>query len=307
MFRRLGLTLVLLAAASNAAERDVSRQVQEAADRPVFPPAPFDSETTRKVKQLQEQLLSVDARLAKMESLLQNQTALDLLKEVEAMKAEISRLRGLVEMQTHQMDSLGKRQTDLYSDLDKRLEDMHKQVKAAALPPPQPPPPVATPVISPPLALVPSTQVSTAPSASIAAAPAQSADSKPAEDPLVESKAYESALSQFKAASYAAAIAGFRSFIKAYPDSGLAANAQYWIGYSYYALKDYKSAVAQQQKLLSAYPKSAKVPDALLTIANSQTELNEIESARKSLEEIVTKHPGTNAAKLAARRLATLK
>jgi tol-pal system protein YbgF len=305
MFRRLGLTLVLLAVASNAAERDVSRQVQEAADRPVFPPAPFDSETTRKVKQLQEQLLAVDVRLAKMESLLQNQTALDLLKEVEAMKAEISRLRGLVEMQAHQMDSLGKRQTDLYSDLDKRLEDMHKQVKVAALPPP--PQPVAPSVISPPLALVPSTQVSTAPSASIAAAPAQSADSKPAEDPLAESKAYESALSQFKAASYAAAIAGFRSFIKAYPDSGLAANAQYWIGYSYYALKDYKSAIAQQQKLLSAYPKSAKVPDALLTIANSQTELNEIESARKSLEEIVTKHPGTNAAKLAARRLATLK
>jgi tol-pal system protein YbgF len=87
----------------------------------------------------------------------------------------------------------------------------------------------------------------------------------------------------------------------------LASNAQYWIGYSYYALKDYKTALAHQQKLVAAYPASAKVPDALLNIAANQLALDNPDGARKTLEGLVAKYPGTPAATLAARRLATLK
>jgi tol-pal system protein YbgF len=124
---------------------------------------------------------------------------------------------------------------------------------------------------------------------------------------LAESKSYEAALNQFKAANYAGSIAGFKNFLKTYPGSSLASNAQYWIGYSYYALKDYKSALSQQQKLIGSYPQSAKVPDALLNMASSQLETDDTGAARKTLEEIVNKHPGTNAAKIAAKRLAALK
>ncbi len=96
-------------------------------------------------------------------------------------------------------------------------------------------------------------------------------------------------------------------FLKTYPDSTLASNAQYWIGYSYYALKDYKTSLAHQQKLLVAYPDSNKVPDALLNIATNQIALDNLPAARKTLEELVAKYPGTNAATLASRRLAALK
>ncbi len=126
-------------------------------------------------------------------------------------------------------------------------------------------------------------------------------------DPLVESRTYEAALNHFREANYAGAIAGFKGFLKAYPDSALAPNAQYWIGYSYYALKDYKTALAHQQKLVAAYSSSAKVPDALLNIATNQIALDNLDAAKKTLEELVAKHPGTNAATLASRRLAALK
>lgn len=262
------------------------------------------AELTRQMQALQQRLDAFDARLAQIEGIgQQNQQLLGLLKEVETLKAELSRLRGQAEMQTHQMESLGKRQNDLYVDLDQRVSDLAKSGKpvvaaapaAPAMPPAaaladkpaEPPATVAKPAATPP-----------------APAPAAAA---PQLDPLVESRTYEAALNHFREANYAAAIAGFKGFLKAYPDSALAPNAQYWIGYSHYALKDYKTALAHQQKLLVAYPGNAKIPDAMLNIATNQIALDNLDDAKKTLEELVAKHPGTNAATLASRRLAALK
>jgi tol-pal system protein YbgF len=305
MIRWLGLPLILFVSWAVAAEPDTDRQVPVLQpNRPVLISS-AEAETARQVEALQLQVRTLEARLTRLESLLQNNSALDLLKEVEAMKAEISRLRGQSEIQTHQMESLGKRQNDLYTDLDKRLEDLNKQVKAAAAAP--------EPVSPPATALVASTQLSFAPpspsNGDSAAAPVQppATASHPDEEPLAESKAYGAALNQFRSGNYVAAVAGFKNFLKAFPGSSLASNAQYWTGYSYYALKDYKTALSQQLKLINAYPESAKVPDALLNIASCQTELDDNDKARKTLDEIVSKHPGTNAARIAARRLAATK
>ena len=241
------------------------------------------TELGNEVKAMQQRLDALDARLGKLEAALQqNEQLLGLLKEVETLKAEIAKLRGQSEVQGHQLDTLGKRQNDLYADLDQRVADLAKAAKA--------------------------TPAEAAPAAAPAAAPtAAVAGTSPPPDPQLESRSYESALTQFREANYPAAIVGFNGFIKAYPDSALASNAQYWIGYSYYALKDYKTALAHQQKLLVVYPASNKVPDALLNIATSQLALDDTAGARKTLEELVAKHPGTQAATLAARRLSTLK
>lgn len=235
-------------------------------------------ELERKTQALQQRVDALDARLGKIETAMQQDSRLfDLLKEVEQLKAEVARLRGQTEVHAHQLDTLGKRQTDLYADLDQRVAELAKPA---------------------------------APAAADAASPADgkpAADGAPALDPLVESRAYEAALALFRADNFAGAIAGFKGFLKAYPESPLAPNAQYWIGYSHYALKDYKTALAHQQKLVAAYPASPKVPDALLNIATSQIALDNLAGARKTLEEIVARHPGTQAATLAARRLAVLK
>jgi tol-pal system protein YbgF len=237
------------------------------------------TELGNQIKALQQRVDGIDARLGKLEAAMQkNQQMLDLLKEVETLKAELAKLRGQTEVQAHQMDTLGKRQNDLYADLDQRIADI---TRATAAP-----------------------EAGTAP-AGPSGADAAAGGGQP--DPLVESRSYEAALEQFRAANYAGAIAGFNGFLKAYPESQLAANAQYWIGYSYFSLKDYKTALAQQQKLVAAYPGNAKVPDALLNIAACQIALNDMTGARKTLEGIVAKHPGTNAATLAARRLSALK
>ena len=72
-------------------------------------------------------------------------------------------------------------------------------------------------------------------------------------------------------------------------------------------MRDFRLAIASQRMVLKNYPDSAKVPDALLNIASSQAELGETAAARKTMEEIVAKHPSSDAAEKARRRIASLK
>lgn len=230
-----------------------------------------DKETTRQLTDMQAEARAQDSRISRLEAALQkNEQVFNLLKEVETLKTEIAKLRGDAEVQTHLIETLEKRQKDLYVDLDNRVTELNK--------------------------------AATAPAAKT------SANAGPATtDPAMESSDYEAALNAFKSRDYTQAIGGFKNFLKNYPDSALAPNAQYWIGYSYYSLKDYKSALAQQQKLIAVYPASAKVPDALLNIASAQIEARDKKAAKKTLEEITAKYPGSTAASLAAKRLVTLK
>ncbi|HYP67041.1 MAG TPA: tol-pal system protein YbgF [Thiobacillaceae bacterium] len=264
-----------------------------------------DELPSKQNQQLQSQVQALEQRLGKLETLLQNQGLLSLLKDVEALKGEVARIEGQTELNAHLLDALGKRQTDLYQDLDHRLTELASRPALIVSPAKLTELPNAA--AASPAAQAPSSQTpSPAAAANTNATPPGSATEASA-DPLVEAKLYEAALNQFRSANYVGAIAGFKGFAKNYPSSSLASNAQYWIGYSYYAMGDYRTAMAQQQKLLVAYPQSGKVPDALLNIARCQEELREISSARKTLEQIVAKHGGTNAAAIAARRLATLK
>ena len=233
------------------------------------------AELSRQVQALQQASGSLDVRLGRIEAEAQSsQNMLGLLKEIEAIKVEVAKLRGLIEEQAHQMDTLDKRQTDLYADLDQRLTELAK---------------TATPV----------------PVASESSVATVDAASPP--DIQAETTAYEAALKLFRQDNYKGAIADFKAFLKTYPASTLASNAQYWIGYSYYTLKDYKTALAHQQKLVAVYPASAKVPDAMLNIATNQMALNNLAGARKTLEQLIAKYPGTPAATQAGRRLAALK
>lgn len=230
-----------------------------------------DKETTRQLMEIQAEAREQASRVSRLEAALQkNEQVFNLMKEVDALKAEIAKLRGDAEVQTHLIETLEKRQKDLYVDLDNRVTELNK---AATAPP-----------------------AKTGTNAGAATV-----------DPTMESSDYEAALNAFKARDYNQAISGFKNFLKNYPDSALAPNAQYWIGYAYYSLKDYKSALAQQQKLIAVYPASTKVPDALLNIASAQNDVRDKKAAKKTLEEIIDKYPGSTAAALAAKRLITLK
>lgn len=122
-------------------------------------------------------------------------------------------------------------------------------------------------------------------------------------DAQAETRAYETALSQFKVGNYQLSITGFQNFLASYPNSALAPNAQYWIGNAHYAMRDYQAAIAAQQKVVSSWPEHPKAPDALLDIASYQAEMGDSKAARESLNVLVKKYPTSPAAEKARQRL----
>jgi len=132
-------------------------------------------------------------------------------------------------------------------------------------------------------------------------------DGQTAEVQPTEKKTYDGAIEMFKSGDYKGAAASLQEFVRRFPESAYAANAQYWLGNAYYAQRDYKNAITAQEAVVENYPNSAKAPDAMLNIASSYTELKDKPKAKKALQQLVAKFPESTAAQAAKDRLATLK
>jgi tol-pal system protein YbgF len=122
-----------------------------------------------------------------------------------------------------------------------------------------------------------------------------------------EKTAYENAYALIPAGDYKGAIAALQDFVRRYPESAYASNAQYWIGNSWYALGDYKKAIAALEVVATTYSASPKAPDAMLSIGSSYALLKDNKNAKKALQQVVSKYPESSAAKTAKDRLASLK
>jgi tol-pal system protein YbgF len=252
---------------------------------PAFAQGLFDdNEARRRVEALRQQVTEnqriIDERLSKMESTVASATdrgaILELSNQIEALRADIARMRGQLEVVGNQVENTEKRQKDLYLDIDTRIrkleEAREQQAAAAAAQPPAPPP----------------------------GQPAPPTESQQAG----EMRAYQAALDQFKLGNYALAVSAMQGFLVTYPNSKLAPNAQYWVGMAHSGQRDYKQAIAAQRKLLAAWPDSEKAPDAMLSIASSQETMGDRKSAQRTLEELLAKYPKSSAAASARQRLA---
>ena len=228
--------------------------------------------TSQRLTQVQKQL---DDRITALETQLKSQGLVELFSQVEQLKADVSKLRGQIEVLVYEQEQQQKRQRDLYVDLDSRMRKLEGGPGPAATGGDAPAPAAAAPPAAP---------------------PASAASN--------EQRAYDVALDQFKAGNYTAAIAGFGAFVKTFPKSALAPSAQYWLGNAQYAQRDFRGAIASQRQLIAAYPDSLKVPDAMLNIATAQLDLGEAAPARRTLEDLVAKYPKSDAAIKAKQRLA---
>lgn len=122
-----------------------------------------------------------------------------------------------------------------------------------------------------------------------------------------EDQAYELTLATYRDGQYEKAIAGFKVFLKEYPGSDLADNAQFWVGECYMALKQYEQAILAYQEVIKKYPKGNKVPNAMLRQALAFYEIKDKISSRLLLKKIIKKHPNSSEAKIAKAKLKTIK
>ena len=117
---------------------------------------------------------------------------------------------------------------------------------------------------------------------------------------------YKNAMELLRAGEYIQAAEIFREFVKNFPDSPLADNAQYWLGECFYAQREYKKALEEFQKVLKFYPNGNKVPDAMLKIGLSYISLKDLSSAREIFKNLIEEFPNSHPAEIAKERLSEI-
>jgi tol-pal system protein YbgF len=206
-------------------------------------------------------------RVAAIEAIVQGGGLADMQNQIEALKREVAYLKGDLEVAQHNLETAQQRQKDLYTDTDSRL----RKIEGGAIS-------TTTPPVN---------------------APAVAVEEK-------DVIAFADADSLSKSAKHKEAFAAFDAFLKEYPNSKLAPDALYGMGYSQFALKNYKSSIATQQKVIDLHPTSPKVPDAMYNQANSQIQLGQVTNAKKTLRSLVEKHPEAEITPSAQKRLKAL-
>lgn len=199
--------------------------------------------------------------------------AVDLLVQTDALQAEVRRLRDQVEVLSHELEGVKRRQRELYADLDRRLREQERTA---------------------------------APGPGAGAGGGTQGAGGPAAERTDAQAAYDAAFDLMKQSRYRDAIQAFQAFLARYGDSVLAADARYWIGEAHYVTRDFDQALAAFQELVQKYPDSDKLPDAMLKIGYIQLEKGEQAAGRQTLEDLLRRYPGSPAAVSAERRLKSL-
>ncbi|NJD56752.1 MAG: tol-pal system protein YbgF [Nitrospirae bacterium] len=118
--------------------------------------------------------------------------------------------------------------------------------------------------------------------------------------------AYDTAYQLFKDKKYKESRTKFEAFIKEYPKSDLADNAQFWVAESYYADKDFESAILSYETLLKKYPNSDKASGGMLKQGFAFIEIGDLKTGRIILHKLIEKYAGSKDAELAKKKIAEL-
>lgn len=209
----------------------------------------------------------LDQRLQAIERVMENQSLVQLTQQVDALERRADALQGSSETLQYNADATAERQRQLYADLDDRIQELEARLQGAA-----------------------------------AANVLDGGTLKEGELPVPDGSDrdnYQIALELLRNERYDQSAVSFKEFLEAFPDSQLAANAQYWLAESYYASNEFEKALAEFARVIDDYPQSTKVPDALLKMGYCNYSLQRWDDARLALSRVQSDYPTTTAARLA--------
>ena len=120
------------------------------------------------------------------------------------------------------------------------------------------------------------------------------------------SRLYDLAWADYTAGNYDLAVEGFSSYVRSFPKSEFADNAQYYIGESYYQRGKLAEAVDAFGRLISTYPRSDVAGQAYYKRGLVYERMNQPDRAREAYDYLVKTLGDTDAGRLAKQRLDAL-
>ncbi|MHC6226920.1 tol-pal system protein YbgF [Pseudomonas sp. X10] len=206
-----------------------------------------------------------------------------LFMQLQQMQDQISRQQGIIEELQNDVARMKQENLERYQDLDRRIGSGGD--------------PAATPENS---------STSGASDAAAGGAAQQPAANSEPGDPAKEKLYYDAAFDLIKSKDFDKASQAFNAFLRKYPNSQYAGNAQYWLGEVNLAKGDLQGAGQAFAKVSQMYPKHSKVPDSLYKLADVERRLGHTDRVKGILQQVITQYPGTSAAQLAQRDLQKL-
>jgi len=117
---------------------------------------------------------------------------------------------------------------------------------------------------------------------------------------------YNNALRDYNAAKYDLASQEFSDYLKYYPNTDLAGNAQFYMADMEYRQGNFEQAVTDYDKVLEQYPDGTKVPAAQLKKGMALAKLGKRSEAVKELNSLVQRYPRSLEAQQAREQLKQL-
>lgn len=114
---------------------------------------------------------------------------------------------------------------------------------------------------------------------------------------------YDQATQDLTQGRYAMALNSYREFLRRFPDSDLADNAQYGAGECFFAQSQFDSALVEYRGVGSRWGSGDKAPAALYKQGLCEERMGRNSEAKKSFEDLVRRFPQSGEAQLARDRL----
>ncbi len=134
----------------------------------------------------------------------------------------------------------------------------------------------------------------------------QAQDSTAEADPEKEKLFYDASFDLIKERDFEKAQQAFSAFLRKYPNSQYAGNAQYWLGEVHLVQGDLQAAGKAFAQVSQNYPEHNKVPDSLYKLADVERRLGNADKARGIMQQVVAQYPNSSAAQLAQQDLRKL-
>lgn len=182
------------------------------------------------------------------------------------------------------------------SDANVKIGQLSQEVEAVRLSIPQFPPPQAVAPVDPAV-----DPAAAPPGAGATAAP--SAAPLPVGPGMSPQRLFETARADYYAGQWDLCVSGFDTYLRTFPKSELAHEAQWYIGECHSNDGKHQEAVAAYNQVIANYPKSASAANAYYKRGLALERLGQVDRARESFEAVIKNFPDSDAARLAKQNL----
>jgi tol-pal system protein YbgF len=284
-----------------------------------------------------DQVTTIQERVARLEASEEERqrSLIRMTGALDELRLEQRKLRGELEESQYRQEQVGTNLDYRLTALDQRLRLLETRPGVGGIAPGQlgpgsePPPPLEPGLeIEPPVELVAEPTLPAPESEPVAVEPPATPEPEvvaveppptPEPEPVVEPPALppeedpeairllQRAREDYQQGNYEVAIILFKQYLRQYPQSAQAGDAQYWVGESLYAQKEFNAAIVAFDEVIQQYPQNEMVAAATLKVGLSFANLDDKPNARFFLQQVQEKFANSAEAQLATEKLKQLR